>query len=99
MRSTRNSIRRRHDGKRGSGDSPIGPGNMPAGQHEPPLWIPDPDRIARANLTTFLKHIQESRPAGAEAVGDFTSLYRWSVERPDAFWPEIWRFCGVITEE
>ena len=30
---------------------------------------------------------------------DFTTLYRWSVERPDAFWPEVWRFCGVIADE
>ncbi len=72
---------------------------MPAGNHEPPLWTPDPERIARANLTAFINHIQNSKPAGSEAVGDFPSLYRWSVERPDAFWPEVWRFCGVIAEE
>jgi acetoacetyl-CoA synthetase len=32
-------------------------------------------------------------------VEDFGSLWRWSVERPDAFWPEVWRFCGVIGDE
>ena len=55
--------------------------------------------MARANLTAFINHIQKQQPAGSEAVGDFTSLYRWSVERPDAFWPEVWRFCGVVAEE
>jgi acetoacetyl-CoA synthetase len=63
-----------------------------------PLWTPDPAHIARANLTAFIKHIKEKRPAGAEQVYDFPSLYRWSVARPDAFWPEVWRFCGVIAD-
>jgi acetoacetyl-CoA synthetase len=64
-----------------------------------PLWTPDPARIARANLTAFIRHVHQQQPAGAESVRDFGSLYRWSVERPDAFWPEVWRFCGVIADE
>jgi acetoacetyl-CoA synthetase len=66
---------------------------------ELPLWTPDPDRVARANLTAFINHVQQQKPAGSEGLTDFDSLYRWSVERPDAFWPEVWRFCGVIAEE
>src|SRR3954454_7764422 len=64
-----------------------------------PLWTPDPDRVARANLTAFIKRIQDQKPAGADDVKDFPSLWRWSVERPEAFWPEVWRFCGVIAQE
>jgi acetoacetyl-CoA synthetase len=64
-----------------------------------PLWTPPPERIARANLTAFIQHIKERQPAGAGAVRDYPSLYRWSVERPDAFWPEVWRFCGVVAEQ
>ncbi len=30
---------------------------------------------------------------------DFASLYLWSIQRPDAFWPEVWRFCGVVADE
>ena len=63
------------------------------------LWTPGPDRVARANLTAFINHVQQQKPAGSEGVTDFASLYRWSVERPDAFWPEVWRFCGVIADE
>ncbi|MDF3052643.1 MAG: acsA [Geminicoccaceae bacterium] len=37
--------------------------------------------------------------SSAESVSDYASLYRWSVEHPEAFWPEVWRFCGVIAEE
>jgi acetoacetyl-CoA synthetase len=63
-----------------------------------PIWSPDPDRIARANMTRFIAHVRERRPAGAEAVADFRSLYDWSVARPEAFWPEVWRFCGVVAD-
>ncbi len=47
-------------------------------------------------MTAFLARVRDLRPAGAEAVSDFDSLYRWSVARPEAFWPEVWSFCGVV---
>ena len=65
---------------------------MAAGQRgggavdEAPVWVPGPERIARANLTAFLERVRRTRPPGADAVHEFSSLYRWSVERPEAFW-------------
>jgi len=53
-------------------------------------------RVARANRSAFIAYVQ--RKAGAD-VRDFRSLHRWSVERRDAFWPAVWRFCGVVAEE
>jgi acetoacetyl-CoA synthetase len=64
-----------------------------------PIWTPSAERVGRANMTAFLQWVRRRRPAGAEAVSDFAALYRWSVERPEAFWPEVWRFCGVVAEE
>jgi acetoacetyl-CoA synthetase len=64
-----------------------------------PIWRPSPERVARANMTRFLTEVRERQPPGAGAVRDFASLYEWSVARPDAFWPEVWRFCGVVAEE
>ena len=64
-----------------------------------PIWAPGAERVRRANLTAFLKHIGDRQPSGAAPVADFASLYQWSVERPDAFWPEVWAFCGVVSEE
>jgi acetoacetyl-CoA synthetase len=81
-------------GRRGAaGQRDIGAGE------EAPLWTPDFERMKRANLTRFISHIKEQKPSGAEAVGDYPSLYRWSVDHPDAFWPEVWRFCGVVAED
>jgi acetoacetyl-CoA synthetase len=49
-------------------------------------------------MTAFLQRVRDRRLPGAEAVDDFQSLYRWSVARPDAFWPEVWDFCGVVAD-
>jgi acetoacetyl-CoA synthetase len=62
----------------------------------PPIWTPPPERVARANLSAFIAEVQ--RHAGAD-VRDFRSLHRWSVERREAFWPAVWRFCGLVAEE
>jgi acetoacetyl-CoA synthetase len=72
---------------------------MPRRNDEKPLWTPDPDRVQRANLTAFIKHIQKEKPAGSKGVIDFATLYRWSVEHPDAFWPMVWEFCGVVADD
>jgi acetoacetyl-CoA synthetase len=64
-----------------------------------PIWAPSAERVGRANMTAFLQWVRQRRPAGAEAVSDFSALYRWSVERPESFWPEVWRFCGVVADE
>ncbi|MGH7628855.1 MAG: acetoacetate--CoA ligase [Gemmatimonadales bacterium] len=61
---------------------------------ERPLWIPSPDRIARANLTRFMA---EASARGAPA-GDWPSLYRWSVDRPEEFWALVWEFTGIAAE-
>ena len=57
-----------------------------------PLWTPSPDRIRQANITRFLDHIRD------EVAPDVTtqqSLYRWSIEHPEKFWPQVWAFCGI----
>jgi acetoacetyl-CoA synthetase len=36
----------------------------------------------------------------AERIGvDYERLYQWSIGHPERFWPEVWRYCGVIAEE
>jgi acetoacetyl-CoA synthetase len=50
-------------------------------------------------MSAFLEHVRQVRPGGADPVSDYPSLYRWSVEQADAFWAEVWRFCGVVADE
>jgi acetoacetyl-CoA synthetase len=61
-----------------------------------PLWTPSPDRVARANLTAFAERVRRD---WRRDVGDYRSLYDWSVACPEQFWPTVWRFCGVIAAE
>src|SRR5918992_3171789 len=60
-----------------------------------PLWAPSPEQVARANITRFAERARAAGAAGA----DYESLYRWSIEAPERFWPELWRFCGVVADE
>jgi acetoacetyl-CoA synthetase len=60
-----------------------------------PLWAPSPDQVARANITRFAAR---ARRAGARG-SDYESLYAWSIDAPEQFWPEVWRFCDVVADE
>ncbi|MFI5236117.1 MAG: AMP-binding protein, partial [Gemmatimonadales bacterium] len=62
-----------------------------------PIWIPTAADIARANLTAFIAAVRKRHPAAA--VQDFATLHAWSIREPQAFWAEVWRFCGVIAAE
>jgi acetoacetyl-CoA synthetase len=63
---------------------------------EAPLWKPAAEQVARANMTRF---IASAGDASGGRVRDFESLYAWSVEQPETFWPLVWSFCGVIGEQ
>ncbi len=56
------------------------------------LWTPSPERIANGNLTRFIAGVREHTGA---PVSDYPSLYKWSIGHLEAFWPEVWDFCGI----
>ncbi len=56
-----------------------------------PLWKPSPETVERANLTRFIRRVGRVDPA----VVDYPSLYKWSIDQPQLFWPELWRFCEI----
>jgi acetoacetyl-CoA synthetase len=60
-----------------------------------PLWKPSPERIAQANMTAFMKRVRET--CGVD-VHDYSHLWRWSIQQPEAFWTALWSFGGVIGE-
>jgi acetoacetyl-CoA synthetase len=62
---------------------------------EHPLWTPSPDRIAAANLTAFMKGVQDRHDAILE---DYSDIYAWSIAHIEDFWREFWAFCGVKGE-
>jgi hypothetical protein len=57
-----------------------------------PLWTPSPERIERTRLTAFMRAVNAACGLSLSAYDD---LYRFSIERPEDFWREVWDFCGV----
>ena len=57
-----------------------------------PLWTPSKQVIEHANLTRFLEQVRHQCGPG---VKDYPELYRWSVEHPQRFWPQVWAFCDI----
>ena len=64
-------------------------------QSPPILWQPSKERIARSNISAFIKLVNKRWQAG---VADSDALYEWSVSQPEQFWTSVWDFCGVIAE-
>jgi acetoacetyl-CoA synthetase len=64
-----------------------------------PLWSPSDEQVERANVTRFIREAVQPLGGSAAKVHDSPSLYRWSIDEPQRFWPAVWRFCGVIAEE
>lgn len=50
------------------------------------LWRPTRERIAATAMHRFA------------AGRDRATLQRWSVERPEEFWPAVWEACGLVGE-
>jgi acetoacetyl-CoA synthetase len=62
------------------------------------LWTPSPERVIKANMTEFLRYVEER---GGPTVPDYGAdsywqLHEWSIENPERFWSLTWRFCGII---
>ncbi|MBY8885682.1 acetoacetate--CoA ligase [Streptomyces sp. PTM05] len=71
----------------------------PSSQAPQPLWSPDPDRIARTQLTRFQTWAADAHaaPAGdpADPLASYRSLHSWSVREPEAFWTAVTEWTGV----
>ncbi|HEX7777118.1 MAG TPA: acetoacetate--CoA ligase, partial [Parvibaculum sp.] len=52
--------------------------------------------MAQTNMSAFMAHLEARH--GARLTG-YEALHRWSVEHREAFWDEIWTYCGVIGEK
>ena len=46
---------------------------------------------------------QVARAGGVNALDgeglDYDRLYQWSIDHPERFWPEFWRYSGIIADE
>ena len=56
------------------------------------MWTPSAERVQETNMTRFIARIAEEYDP---KVIDYPSLWQWSVDHPEKFWPEVWAFCGI----
>jgi acetoacetyl-CoA synthetase len=57
-----------------------------------PLWQPTPERASQTQLAAF--HRLATERCGV--AGDYAALHAWSCTAPEAFWPMLWDFLGLI---
>jgi len=57
--------------------------------------------VKRSHLWHFAEQVAKAGDVDATMGGglDYDRLYRWSIDHPERFWPELWRYCGIIAEE
>lgn len=66
--------------------------HAPGGSDNSPLWTPDPARAKDALITRFRHDCAERH--GID-LPDYAALWRWSIDRPQDFWPRMWDFAGI----
>jgi acetoacetyl-CoA synthetase len=66
-----------------------------------PLWTPTPEAIAGSHLRHFADQVASAYGVqGYDGTRlDYGLLHRWSVGHPEQFWPEWWRYCGIVADE
>ena len=58
----------------------------------PILWEPTAAQREATRLTAFTKAVE--RKTG-QSFSSYSSLWQWSVDYPEHFWPAVWDFCGI----
>ena len=62
---------------------------------ETAIWTPKTDDINSSAMVSFISHVNSRHPHLNLNPQDYWDLYQWSVDEIEAFWNEIWDFCGI----
>jgi acetoacetyl-CoA synthetase len=54
-----------------------------------PLWKPNPATVGDTRMAQFIQ---------AMGQGGYADTWQWSIDRPEEFWTQVWRFCGATGE-
>jgi len=57
------------------------------------LWQPTPDAIANANMTQFIRYVNERYQSN---FSGYNELYAWSTNKIADFWAALWEYLGII---
>jgi len=62
----------------------------------PPLWEPSEDRVKNANITRFIRFVNDKYSL---EIDGFDALYKWSIDGREDFWAAIWEFGAVMASK
>ena len=62
-----------------------------------PLWVPSEERRESAQLTRYCQWLGETRGLSF-ALGDYQSLWQWSVDHLDDFYASVWEYFEVAAD-
>jgi acetoacetyl-CoA synthetase len=65
-------------------------------QQDQPLWSPSQASIDAANMTRFIKQVNQRHGL---SIGDYDALYRWSLDDSETFWSDVWDFCDIVGDK
>ena len=54
------------------------------------LWKPNPATVGDTRMAQFIQ---------AMGQGGWQETWQWSVDQPEAFWSQVWDFCGAVGEK
>ncbi|PKO88561.1 MAG: acetoacetate--CoA ligase [Betaproteobacteria bacterium HGW-Betaproteobacteria-12] len=54
-----------------------------------PLWKPNPATVGDTRMAQFMQ---------AMGHGRYAETWQWSIDQPEQFWTQVWRFCGAVGE-
>ncbi len=57
-----------------------------------PLWTPSEARRSHANLTHFIKQLNQTHHL---SLSSDSELYSWSITEIDDFWASMWEYAGI----
>lgn len=60
------------------------------------LWTPSAERRENSQMMAFVRQLKRNR--GVE-FDDYRDLHRWSIENPESFWEEVWKFYQIISSK
>jgi acetoacetyl-CoA synthetase len=57
-----------------------------------PIWAPEPQR---AETTLMHRFAALAAERSGRIFDNYESLWRWSIDDRESFWPLVWEFCGL----
>src|SRR5699024_12690336 len=60
-----------------------------------PIWEPSEEQINEANVTAYMKWLQDERNL---SFNTYAELWKWSTDEVEMFWESLWEYFEITSE-